>query len=247
MIDAWIAARTRPGVVVLFGCVELVLPVDLATEGISVVACTEDPLLADSMRSALQTQPASVQERVRIVHAPGLPLPVASRSASTVLLGEIFEHGTRPAPLIEEAARILAVDGVALVWSRYGAREHDGHLDALYLDELLAAVQPFGIVEMDLVDGYLALVATPDSTATPLERELRGLAELALRQRDLEIIDLASTRAALAAQLEQAAKQRQQLEHVLASVRATLSAERNTKSAKAVRVVRRAARRVRGG
>jgi len=94
------------------GCQYGAYSIWLAKQGHNVCAVDVSLAYLREAQYRIDTQPAEVQDRLRLFQSWAENLPFVKESFDTVLLAEILEHVLEPAETMAEALRVLKPDGV---------------------------------------------------------------------------------------------------------------------------------------
>jgi SAM-dependent methyltransferase/spore maturation protein CgeB len=163
----WLVGQAT-GDVLDIGCSQGIISILCAREGMNVLGVD---IQADRIEYAMgerAEEPADVQARLDFRHVDGGPLDLPDRSFDTVIMGEIIEHAPDSSPLLADAARLLRPQGHLVLTTPFGLSRHHDHYATFYVDSVVRLLAPFvSIVNLDIVDKYLRIVALPGPMADP--------------------------------------------------------------------------------
>jgi SAM-dependent methyltransferase/spore maturation protein CgeB len=163
----WLVGQAT-GDVLDIGCSQGIISILCAREGMNVLGVD---IQADRIEYAMgerAEEPADVQARLDFRHVDGGPLDLPAQSFDTVIMGEIIEHAPDSSPLLADAARLLRPQGHLVLTTPFGLSRHHDHYATFYVDSVVRLLAPFvSIVDLDIVDKYLRIVALPGPMADP--------------------------------------------------------------------------------
>jgi SAM-dependent methyltransferase/spore maturation protein CgeB len=163
----WLVGQAT-GDVLDIGCSQGIISILCAREGMNVLGVD---IQADRIEYAMgerAEEPADVRARLDFRHVDGGPLDLPAQSFDTVIMGEIIEHAPDSSPLLADAARLLRPQGHLVLTTPFGLSRHHDHYATFYVDSVVRLLAPFvSIVDLDIVDKYLRIVALPGPMADP--------------------------------------------------------------------------------
>jgi SAM-dependent methyltransferase len=200
----WMCAKVTGRDVLDVGCSQGIASILLGREGHRVTGIDREHEPIRAARERLDQEEPQVRERVAFQIGEAGELQFENGSFDAVLLGEVLEHQLDPGKPLDEARRVLRPGGRLVITTPYGVHPYPDHKDPLYLSSLLGKLAPeLSIAEIDLVDGYLGLVAErSDDRARRVWRRALGVAERRLADQD----ETVETLRALVNELREAAR-----------------------------------------
>jgi 2-polyprenyl-6-hydroxyphenyl methylase/3-demethylubiquinone-9 3-methyltransferase len=191
----WTCRQAADGRVLDVGCSQGLTALLLAREGHEVVGVDLQQESIDFAQGRREQEPPVVRDRLTFLVAEARRLPFGDGEFDTVVMGELLEHLIDPAPVLDEAARVLRPEGRLVVTTPYGLFPSQDHKDPLYLRDLLGLMRGrFEIRELELLDRLLGVVAVratgPDEPGAELLRRALEVAEERLRVQDETVREL---------------------------------------------------------
>lgn len=209
----WLVEQAR-GRVIDIGASQGIVSILMGRAGLDVVGVeVEEPAISYA-KTALSSEPAEVQQRVRFVHADIYGVELADMRFDTVVLGEILEHHATPRALWLRASQLVVPGGQLIGTTPFGLHPHPDHKVTFYLRELVDTIAGVGtLTHLDVRDGFIRFVVCTDPHAVPADTSDAALlarseqtfltiqleAEAAYRDRREKLLEKAEQLAALKA------------------------------------------------
>jgi glycosyltransferase involved in cell wall biosynthesis/SAM-dependent methyltransferase len=172
----WMCRQADGDEVLDVGCSQGIASILLGREGKAVTGIDHEQAAIEFALGRLEREEQPVRDRVAFRLAEARDLPFADDAFDTVLLGEVLEHQVDPRPTLAEAARVVRPTGRVVITAPYGLFPHHDHKEPLYLGGLTDLLADwFVVVELELIDAYLALVAGPKEAGRPPADPRRAL------------------------------------------------------------------------
>ena len=239
----WLCTQVAGTTVLDIGCSQGIASILLAREGHRVTGVDIETAALDYAREQLGQEEPHVSERVTFEFAEAADLPYEDGSFDTVLMGELLEHQLDPAPLLREARRVLAPDGLLAITFPYGIFRYPDHKEPLYLGPIIEQLEAgFAIERVEVVERWVGLVASAVREQSPkIQRNGWVLAMKAAESRLAEIDTLLEERRetlkATQSRLADARQERDEAKEQILQDRAHQSASAKEVSAARARVV----------
>lgn len=145
----WMCSQVAGPRVLDVGCSQGVCATILAREGLEVVCLDIENQALERARQVISAESQDVRRRVDFVLADAYAVDFAPASFDTVLLGQILEHLTSPARLLERAHGWLRDAGRVIVTVPLGFHPFIDHKRSFYLANLLELLgERFNIVDV---------------------------------------------------------------------------------------------------
>lgn len=143
------------------GCSQGITSIILAREGRSVVGLDIETNAIEAARRAAAEESRQVQERLRFHVFDAYSAEFEPGSFDTVILGELLEHLTSPAQLIERVRAWLRLGGRVVVSVPHGLSVFSDHKRTFYLHRLLSLLaRSFEVTDVQTIRGrFLCAVA----------------------------------------------------------------------------------------
>ena len=182
----WMCARVTGRDVLDVGCSQGLASILLGREGHRVVGIDREHEAVRAARERLDHEEPLVRERVTFQIGEAGDLQFPDETFDAVLLGEVLEHQLDPGKPLDEARRVLRSGGRLVITTPYGIHPYPDHKDPLYLSPLLERLaSELSIVEIDLVDRYVGVVADRSEDRAPrVWRRALRVAERRLADQD---------------------------------------------------------------
>ena len=169
----WIAACVRGPRILDVGCSEGVLELLLARAGHQVLGIDIKPAAIAAARDLLRSEPPAVRNRVELRVADALGVELDETGFDSVVLGEVLEHLTYPAAMLERAAAFLKPGGRLVLTTPFGYFPHGDHRQEFRTTELVRLLSArFVVDELATADGYFRVIA--HVLAVPVMQERRA-------------------------------------------------------------------------
>ena len=140
----WMCAQASGSRVIDIGCSQGILSLILAREGFDCTGVDLEDGSLDWARQEAAKEPELVRKRVRFQTADATALPFDDGSFDTAYLGEILEHLTQPARVLQEVRRVVKPGGRVVVTVPLGLHHvHSDHKQVYYPTSLARMVRPF--------------------------------------------------------------------------------------------------------
>jgi SAM-dependent methyltransferase len=162
----WMCREARDSPILDVGCSQGLATILLAREGHEVSGIDTQRASIEFACERLSKEERHVRDRVTFQVAEAQHLPFDDGSFGTVIMGEILEHLVEPAPILDEALRVLKPGGRLILTTPYGLFPSLDHKEPIYLRDIVTLLQGrFAIRELRLLDKFVGVVAVANPTA----------------------------------------------------------------------------------
>ena len=180
----WMCAQAKGDTALDVGCSQGITSILLAREGMNVVGVDIfEPAIAYANGERAKEIP-SVQARLTFLCSD--LAEVRDAAFDTVILGEVVEHQTNPQKFIRQAAALVSDHGRLVLTVPYGLHPWPDHKSTIFPRDVVDAISAeFGVVTLDVEQGYIRLVAdrnvagsSGDSVSRVVQATERGALEV---------------------------------------------------------------------
>ncbi len=205
----WMCAQCDGATVLDIGCSQGITSILLGREGFEVHGIDIMAEAAEYAERELAAEPPEVRGRVRFERMDLLSLE-EDRLYDNVVMGEVVEHQTSAARFLRAGRRHVAPGGRLVVTVPFGLHPFPDHKCTVFPREIAEALDGMRVDHLDVVDGYIRVVAAAVSEAAPEavapERLLRATEAGTLHAQELRFEALGAARRNDAARKELATK-----------------------------------------
>jgi 2-polyprenyl-3-methyl-5-hydroxy-6-metoxy-1,4-benzoquinol methylase len=134
----WVAAQSVGNRILDVGCSQGIGCILLGREGCEVLGVDISPSAIEHANRYLATETETVKERVKFVSADFMACDFGNRKFTTVVLGEVLEHLTRPGEFVARAFDLLEPSGRLVVTVPFGINDFPDHKQTYYLTGILS-------------------------------------------------------------------------------------------------------------
>lgn len=166
----WMCAQCEGTTVLDVGCSQGITSILLGREGFRVLGIDIMAQAVDYANRELALEPAEVQARVAFRRLDLLSMP-DDESYDNVVLGEVVEHQTSAARFLRAARRHVAPGGRIIVTVPFGLHPYPDHKCTVFPRDLVDALKGFSIVTLEVVGGYIRLVAVNAAAEEHFDRD----------------------------------------------------------------------------
>lgn len=164
----WMCAQCRGGTVLDIGCSQGITSILLGREGFRALGIDIMEEAIDFARGELEAEPDEVRGRVTFERLDLMSMPVGE-GYDNVILGEVVEHQTSAARFLEVAQRHVAPGGRMIVTVPFGLHPFPDHKCTVYPGDIVGALDGFHIDTLEVVNGYIRVVAIKAADAVAVE------------------------------------------------------------------------------
>lgn len=166
----WMCAQCEGATVLDVGCSQGITSILLGREGFSALGIDIMAQAVDYANRELALEPAEVQARVVFRRMDLLSMPVGE-GYENVVLGEVVEHQTSATRFLRAARRHVAPGGRMVVTVPFGLHPYPDHKCTVFPRDVVDALDGFSIPVLEVVGGYIRVVAVNDASAARIDRD----------------------------------------------------------------------------
>jgi len=169
----WICKRAIPTKILDIGCSQGIADILMAREGMSVIGVDICEESIESANSYKEQEIVDVQNRLSFVCSGFLEKDFEVQTFDTVVMSEVLEHLVQPISFVNKAYSLLKEGGIFIVTVPFAIMDHPDHKTTFYLIDILDLIEPkFEILELEIIDDWIALVCKKRNEEVPLPLDI---------------------------------------------------------------------------